>query len=87
MIARGVRLAARLVASNTVIRDKTHNFAEYEDAREYAQEQLESGWGRQPQRGKTFGATYIEDYRADIAALYEEGNKDKNCKVSPEQVC
>ena len=85
-IAVGVRLAARIVVAEQLVRDKRSEFKEYKKAAEFVRPPLSHGWARKPPRGETFGATYIHDFQDQIVLLYQRGNKDKNAKVSLAQV-
>jgi hypothetical protein len=69
-----------------VVRNKRGDFAEYAEAAGTQLKPNLQGWARRPGRGETYGKTFIEPFHAEIAALYERGNVDKNTKVSPDQV-
>ena len=86
LVACGVRLAAELITSHSLVRDKRAVFAEFDLAAGFAVEEHHQGWGRQPPKGKTYGETYITEFHAEITAMYQKGKVDKNAKVSPDQV-
>ena len=86
LVAAGVRLAATVVMADGVVRDKRGDFAEYAEAAGTQLKPSRLGWARRPGRGETYGETFIKPFYAEIAALYQRGNVDKNTKVSPDQV-
>ena len=86
LVAAGVRLAATVVVADGVVRDKRGDFAEYAEAADTQLKPNRQGWVRRPGRGETYGKTFVEPFYAEIAALYQRGNVDKNTKVSPDQV-
>jgi hypothetical protein len=81
----GVRRAARgeLITTHSLVRDTRADFDEFDLAAGFA---VEEHHGRQPPKGKTYGETYITEFHAEIAAMHQKGNVDKNAKVSPDQV-
>jgi len=79
-------MAADIISTEEIVRDKRECDPECDRAEGFSIGDSCIGWGRQPSRGETYGATYVEPFYGEIERLYNQGKVNKDMKASPAQV-
>ena len=86
VVAAGVRMAADMIATEEIVRDKRDYDPECDRAAGFSIGESCMGWGRQPSRGESYGATYVGKFHGEIERLYNQGKVNKDMRASSAQI-
>ena len=69
-----------MISTEEIVREKRDYDPECDRAVGFSIGESCMGWGRQPSRGETYGATYVGKFHGEIERLYNQGTVNKDIK-------
>jgi len=85
-IAKGVRFGKTVITSSDYFIDTTKNDPMHDIAKDFKplnDDAFKGSWARRKGHGKLYGSNYIEKYRNELKAMFEEGKSDSSKKMNP----
>ena len=85
-IAKGVRFGKTVITSSDYFMDTAKNDPMHDIAKDFKplnDDAFKGSWARRKGHGKLYGSNYIEKYRNELKAMFEEGKMDSSKKMNP----